>query len=147
VVEGLQSEQPKILVHSLGTCLDIADDDPQQLSGVGSRWSAGLPFWRRKVLGSVGKPMSNTCAKISDAGQSGICGPGFCKCLAAKKIKVSACICFSCRLRPYTSAKHQKNNDCYHYAQYCLLRCNGSMFTFRVAANPEKAHTRDDLYR
>jgi hypothetical protein len=52
-VKSLQCEPPKILTHSPGMCLDEVYN---QLLDVGGRWSAGLPFWTRKVLANGGKP-------------------------------------------------------------------------------------------
>jgi hypothetical protein len=49
-MKSLQCEPPKILTLSLGMRLDEVYNDPRQLLGGGGRWSAGLPFWTRKVL-------------------------------------------------------------------------------------------------
>jgi hypothetical protein len=89
-VKSLQCEPPKILTHSLGTRLHEVYNDPRQLLGVGGRWSAGLPFWTRKVLANGGKAYDNACAKVSQTVQLRVCRPALQKYLAAAKYRVSA---------------------------------------------------------
>ena len=70
--------------------LDEVYNDPRQLLDVGGRWSAGLPFWTRKVLANGGKPNDDACTKVSETIQLRVCGLAFHKCLAAVKYGVSA---------------------------------------------------------
>jgi hypothetical protein len=70
--------------------LDIGYNDLRQLSGFGGRWSAGLPFWRRKVLANGGKGNDYASAIVSESVQLRISRLAFHKCLAAAKYGVSA---------------------------------------------------------
>ena len=49
--------------------LDVVYNDLRQLPGFGVRWSAGLPFWRRKLLANGGKPDDYASAKVSESVQ------------------------------------------------------------------------------
>ena len=89
-MKSLQCEPPKILTHSLGMCPKVGYNDPRQLLGVGGRWSAGLPFWKRKVLADGGKPNDDACAKVSESVQLRVRRLAFRNCLAAVKYGVSA---------------------------------------------------------
>ena len=70
--------------------LDEAYNDPHQLLGVGGLWSAGLPFWPRKVLANGGQPNDNACTEVSETIQLRVCRLAFYKSLAASKCGVSA---------------------------------------------------------
>src|SRR5262245_18573464 len=106
-------------MHSLGTCLNVVYDHPGQLSGVGSRWSAGLPFWGCEILTNASKSMNNSRAIVSQRNQPERWRPVVRKSLAAKKHRVSACI-FSWLLR---FGRHNSYEESNCYCDNVFHRC------------------------